>query len=31
MKQKETEVNRIVIPGYGVDVPRQSTLFDLFD
>ena len=25
------EVNRIVTPGYGVDVPRQPTLFDLFD
>src|SRR5260370_26879489 len=25
------EVNRIVTPGYGVEAPRERTLFDLFD
>jgi DNA mismatch repair protein MutS len=25
------QVNRIVTPGYGADVPRQPTLFEMFD
>ena len=25
------EVNRIVTPGYGMEEPRERTLFDLFD